>query len=50
MITHLPNQPGDVSRTFADVRFAADALGYSPQVSIEDGVMRYVEWFKAHRS
>ena len=50
VITHLPNQPGDVSRTFADVRFAADALGYNPQVSIEDGVMRYVEWFKANRS
>ncbi|MEE2788643.1 MAG: NAD-dependent epimerase/dehydratase family protein [Myxococcota bacterium] len=50
MIAHLPNQPGDVSRTFADVSFAGDALGYAPTVSIEEGVRRYVAWFKANRA
>ena len=36
-IEYLPDQPGDMKRTLADVTLAARALGYAPKVSMEDG-------------
>ncbi len=42
----LPLQPGDVKRTFADITKARRVLGYDPQVTIEDGVPRFVEWYQ----
>ncbi|MDZ4742143.1 MAG: GDP-mannose 4,6-dehydratase, partial [Verrucomicrobiota bacterium] len=44
-IEYLPEQPGDVPITFADVSKAKDMLGYEPQVLIEEGIARFVEWF-----
>ncbi len=38
-------QPGDVPVTYADVSKAGRLLGFSPKVSIEEGVGRYVKWF-----
>ena len=46
-LEHLPIQPGDVTRTFADVSRARAELGYDPQVGIAEGVRRFVEWFGA---
>lgn len=46
-ITHLPEQPGDVERTFADVAKGRALLGYAPKVPIEEGIRRFVEWFRA---
>jgi UDP-glucuronate 4-epimerase len=43
-IRQLPDQPGDVPRTFADVSKAERLLGYRPQTSISDGITRYVAW------
>jgi UDP-glucuronate 4-epimerase len=40
-----PVQPGDVPITYADVSKAGRLLGFSPKVSIEEGVGRYVKWF-----
>ncbi len=40
-----PPQPGDVAITFADIRKAQKILGYSPRMSIEEGVERFVRWF-----
>lgn len=40
----LPEQPGDVPITFADVGKARRLLGYSPQVPIREGLRRYVAW------
>lgn len=40
----LPDQPGDVPRTYADVSKAKELLGYQPQVTLEEGIRRYVEW------
>jgi UDP-glucuronate 4-epimerase len=45
-IERLPPQPGDVVRTFADIRKARDLLGYAPTTPIEMGIPRFVEWFK----
>jgi UDP-glucuronate 4-epimerase len=41
--------PGDVKQTSADISKARAVLGYDPRVSIEDGVQRFVEWFRAER-
>lgn len=42
----LPLQPGDVEHTFADVAALIEATGYCPQTSIEEGVGRFIKWFK----
>ena len=41
----LPEQPGDVPVTFADVSRAQEKLGYEPTISIEKGIEKFVEWF-----
>ena len=41
-----PAQPGDVRRTCADVGKARRLLGYAPSVSVEEGIPRFVRWFK----
>jgi UDP-glucuronate 4-epimerase len=44
-----PMQPGDVTETCADIsRMQAD-YGYNPQVSLEDGLTAFVEWFRSQR-
>lgn len=43
---YLPEQPGDVRRTFADVSKAARLFGYAPQTPFEDGIRRFVAWFR----
>jgi len=42
----LPLQPGDVPDTYADVDALAADFGYRPSTSIEDGISRFVEWYK----
>ena len=46
-LKRLPDQPGDVQRTFADVAKARTILGYDPQTSMEEGIRRFVKWFRA---
>ncbi len=48
-IRRLPMQPGDVLRTYADVRKAGDLLGYAPSTPVEDGIPRFADWLMAHR-
>jgi UDP-glucuronate 4-epimerase len=45
-IQRRPMQPGDVRQTFADVSLAGRELGYSPLTSLEDGIERYVAWYR----
>ncbi len=47
LIQTLPEQPGDVGQTFADVSLAARDLGYSPSTSFREGIRRYVEWYRS---
>jgi len=47
-INHLPDQPGDVPLTYADVSKAGRLLGYTPGTPLKLGLQRYVEWVKAH--
>jgi UDP-glucuronate 4-epimerase len=44
----LPMQPGDVTDTEADITATAEALGYAPKVSIEEGVGRFVDWYREY--
>jgi UDP-glucuronate 4-epimerase len=43
-------QPGDVPQTYADVQKARRLLGYNPQTKIEDGIKRFVQWFRSKES
>lgn len=47
-IQQMPEQQGDVPITYADLTHAQKLLGYSPKVKIEEGIQRFVEWFKEH--
>jgi len=49
-IDYLPDQPGDVPITYADVTKAGRLLGYSPKVPIREGLARFVAWYLDHRS
>jgi UDP-glucuronate 4-epimerase len=50
IIQQLPEQPGDVRQTYADITRARTELGYAPQTPFRDGLARYVAWYRAHRS
>lgn len=40
-------QPGDVPLTYADVSKAEKFLGYKPRTKPEEGIKKFVEWYKA---
>ena len=42
----LPIQPGDVPATFADVEALVQDVGFKPSTSIEEGVERFVRWYR----
>jgi UDP-glucuronate 4-epimerase len=46
VIERGPDQPGDVSLTAADLRRSERELGYRPQVGIEEGIRRFVVWYR----
>jgi len=49
-IEMLEPQPGDVSMTYADITKAERMLRYQPEVKMEEGIRRFVEWYKAQRA
>jgi len=42
-------QPGDVPITFADISKAKELLDYNPQTKIEDGIPKFIRWFRENR-
>ena len=46
IIDRQPPQPGDVPQTYADISKARASLGYDPKTQIEEGLRRFVEWFR----
>lgn len=50
IIDRQPSQPGDVPVTYADISKAQRLLGYDPQTRIEDGIEKFVRWFKEQGS
>lgn len=43
----VESRPGDVHRSCADATAARDVLGWTPTVSMEDGLARYVDWIRS---
>lgn len=46
--TLLPMQPGDVMETHADTSRLTELTGYEPKVPMEEGVRRFVEWYREY--
>lgn len=46
----LPLQPGEVIETFADIEKSQKLLGFKPSVSLEEGVVLFLDWFKQYHS
>lgn len=42
----LPMQPGEVLETFADIEKSQKLLNFQPSTPIEEGIIRFTEWFK----
>ena len=49
-IEQLPNKPGDVLITCADISRAKRMLGYNPSTSIEEGIENFVKWYLKKRN
>jgi len=49
-VTRLAAQPGDVARTWADVRRAETELGWTPRVGFDRGLELFLQWFRDERS
>lgn len=47
---YMDMQPGDVSQTWADTEDFFTATGYRPQVGVEEGARRFVEWYRNYFS
>jgi UDP-glucuronate 4-epimerase len=48
-IDRLPDQPGDVPITYADISKARNLLGYQPRTSFVEGLRQFNEWYVAIR-
>ncbi len=48
IIENLPMQPGDVETTFADITTMQNEFGYQPATSIEQGVARFIDWYREY--
>jgi UDP-glucuronate 4-epimerase len=44
-IEQLPEQPGDVPKTFADITKAKELFGYNPQTQLKEGLVKFYQWF-----
>lgn len=44
----LPMQPGDVPATYADIDDLAAAVGFAPRTPIEEGIRRFVAWYREY--
>ena len=49
-IKQLPMQPGDVDRTYADISKAKEMIGYEPRTTFEEGIKKFVEWYKENKN
>ncbi|WP_411705014.1 NAD-dependent epimerase [Edaphovirga cremea] len=43
----MPMQPGDVLETSADTQPLYEAIGFKPQTSVDEGIARFVAWYRA---
>lgn len=50
IINQMPDQPGDVPRTFADISKSKEVLDYDPQTPFREGITNYVKWVRSNVS
>lgn len=50
IINRLPEQPGDVPLTYADITRARERLGYQPTTKIAEGIPKFIDWFHKTRA
>lgn len=50
ILEKLPDQPGDVPHTFADISKAKELLNYSPATTLEEGLTAFRKWFDKNYS
>lgn len=48
IIDFRPLQPGDVLETYADIDASTQDLGFTPTTSIEEGIPRFVDWYRGY--
>ena len=44
----LPMQPGDILETYADVDDLAKDVGFKPSTPIEEGIKKFVKWYREY--
>ena len=49
LIRHLPIQPGEVLATYAEIAHSQNMLGFSPKVSLAEGISKFVAWFLKYK-
>jgi nucleoside-diphosphate-sugar epimerase len=47
---YVDPRPGDVLALQADTRRAEELLGFRPEIDFENGLRRYISWFRAHHN
>ncbi|MES2503603.1 MAG: SDR family NAD(P)-dependent oxidoreductase [Myxococcota bacterium] len=48
ILNYLPMQPGDVAQNPADTHRLTDATGFTPQISVGEGVKKFVDWYREY--
>ncbi|OGS35949.1 MAG: hypothetical protein A2293_07790 [Elusimicrobia bacterium RIFOXYB2_FULL_49_7] len=46
--TLLPMQAGDVAETCADIDYSKEKLGYEPKTPIEQGIEKFIAWYRQY--
>jgi UDP-glucuronate 4-epimerase len=49
IIANMPEQPGDVPKTFADISKARNLLGYNPETDLKEGLQIFYNWFISNK-
>lgn len=49
VLKELPMQPGDVVATHSDITQSREKLNFSPEISLEEGLQRFVAWYSEFR-
>ena len=45
-IEFLPMQPGDVEKTYSDIKKSNKMLDYKPTTNIDIGIKKFIDWYK----
>ena len=46
----LPMQPGEVIETYADIEKSRELLNFAPKITLEGGILRFIDWFKQYHN